>query len=474
MLVLLSLLACVKVPTPSLPSASPGSNVWLRSSFDADASSYVGRFVPQGTKALDESAAMPLACSRFITSRFVDGGGVKLSETFQASTEVSARLGVPTVGTAGGTGAGSQSFRVEYTLTGKLIAEVSDPEAFAACCKAQPDQCSDRFIGEFLQGTGTVYNASSRAIAADAKLASPASGVGGDGALKNTQDWQKAVEFPNPVFFAFKVTKTPYNLQASACPAWVRTPPTTTDGLVIVGTSKESKSEAAARKAALSDAQRQLAMSTGAMATDAGPDGGAGLQTKEWCVETRVTDVGDPRWIGHVLVSVPQVTIDSMRRGAAVREAQQEREIAEMRAAASAAVGGAAHGTGHATAGIPVAPATRATPTGAPAAATAVAPTPPVAPGGAMTDADVSALVGTIGKAAFSSDKLAALRAGAAGRPLTATQAASLLRAFPFSADQLEALRALAPGLTDRRDTAPIVAVFTFSTDKDKAAAILR
>jgi hypothetical protein len=467
MLVLLSVLACVKVPAPSLPSASPGSNVWLRSSFDTDASSYVGRFVPQGARALDESAAMPLACSRFITSRFVDGGGVKLSETFQASTEVSARLGVPTLGTAGGAGSASQSFRVEYTLTGKLIAEVTDPEAFAACCKATPDQCSDRFIGEFLQGTGTVYNASSRTVAADAKVAAPSSGVGGDGALKSAQDWQKAVEFPNPVFFAFKVTKTPYTLQASACPAWVRTPPTTTDGLVIVGTSKESKSEAAARKAALSDAQRQLAMSTGAMATDAGPDGGAGLQTKEWCVETRTTDAGDPRWIGHVLVSVPQATIDSMRRGAAVREAQQEREMAEMRAATAAAVGVPTHGTGNATAGVPPH-------AGAPRPHATEALSAHPAPGGAMTDADVSALVGTIGKAAFSSDKLAALRSGTAGRPLTATQAATLLRAFPFSADQLEALRTLAPGLTDRGNTAPIVAVFTFSTDKDKAAAILR
>lgn len=466
MLILLSLLACVKVPAPSLPSASPGSNVWLRSSFDTDASSYVGRFVPQGTKALDESAAMPLACSRFITSRFVDGGGVKLSETFQASTEVSARLGVPTVGTAGGTGSGSQSFRVEYTLTGKLIAEVSDPEAFAACCKATPDQCSDRFIGEFLQGTGTVYNAATRNIAVDAKVAAPSSGAGGEGAFKNAQDWQKAVEFPNPVFFAFKVTKTPYNLQATSCPAWVRTPPTTTDGLVIVGTSKESKSEAAARKAALSDAQRQLSMSTGAMATDAGPDGGAGLQTKEWCVETRVTDSGDPRWIGHVLVAVPQATIDSMRRGAAAREAAEAREMAAMRAGAAAAVGSAARGTGNATAGTAVPP---------PVAATPIAAAPPAAPtGGAMTDADVSALVATIGKAAFSADKLAALRAGAAGRALSAPQAAGLLRAFPFSSDQLEALRALAPTITDRGNSAPILAVFTFSVDKEKAAAILR
>jgi hypothetical protein len=33
-----------------------------------------------GTKQLDESGAMPLACSRFITARFIDGGGVRYAE----------------------------------------------------------------------------------------------------------------------------------------------------------------------------------------------------------------------------------------------------------------------------------------------------------------------------------------------------------------------------------------------------------
>jgi hypothetical protein len=472
MLALVSLLACVKVPAPTVSSASPSSNVWLRSSFDTDASGYVGRFVPMGTKQLDESGAMPLACSRFITARFIDGGGVRYAENVQATTEVGARLGFPAVVNAKGGGSGAQSFKVEYTLTGKLVSEIADPEGFAACCKATPDQCSDRFIGEFLQGTGAVYSASSRSVDVGVEAAHPASGLGGDTTVKNSSAYTKAVEFPNPVYFAFKVTQTPYTLQASSCPAWVRTPPSTTDGLMIVGQSKAVKSEDAARKGALSDAQKQMWQATGATAADAQGAGGTGLQTKEWCVETRQVE-GEPRYVGHVLVAVPQATIDAARRGAQAREA----EVARMMQAEP-----------DAAKPEPARPTTRPSPAvnkpgasgTAGAATTGSLPAPPAPPkvvaqaGPAMTDAEVSGVATSIAAASFSSDKLAALKSGTAGRKLTAMQAATLLRGFSFSADQLEALASMAPGITDKANSAVVVAVFTFSADKDKAAALLR
>jgi hypothetical protein len=461
MLVLLSVLGCVKVPAPSLPSASPGSNVWLRSSFDADASPYVGRFVPQGARDLDEGAAMPLACSRFITSRFVPGGGVRYAEDFQASTQVGARLGVPTIVDAKGGGTGTKAFRVEYTLTGKLVAEVSDPEAFAACCKATPDQCSDRFIGEFLQGTGAVYNQAARSVEVGATAAYPAAKVGGDVSVANDSAWTRAIEFPNPVYFAFKVTQTPFTTQVSSCPSWVTAPPTTTDGLVLVGRSKAVKDDADARKAALKDAQRQLWQSIGAGPGDADGDMGAGLQAKEWCVETRVVD-GQPRFVGNVLVTVPQVTIDAMRRGAAKREA-----------ATDAWMNGAGEAPRNAPRSVDATPAQA----DAGRAAAASAPAPgagAVLAGAALSDTELAAVGARIDAASFSADKVQALLAGTQGRSLTAAQAANLLRRFAFSSDQLVALGHLASGIRNRQDAALVVEVFSFSADKARAQELLR
>ncbi len=480
MLTLLTLLACVKMPAPSLPSVSPGNAVWLRSSFDADASPYVGRFVPQGTRALDDAAAMQLACSKFITTRFVDGGGVKMVETFQASTEVGARLGVPLLVDAKGSGTGSQQVRVEYTLTGKLIADITDPAAFAACCKATPDQCTDRYVGEFLQGTGAVLTASSRKVEAGVEASHPASGVGGDVAVKNSADWNKTVEFPNPVYFAFKVTKTPFNLQTSACPTWVSTPPPATDGLVLVGRSKEVKTDDAARQGALSDAEKQLWKATGASLQDAGTDAaaGTGLQARDWCVEARTAENGDVRYVGHVLANVPQATIDAMRRGAAARQAAMDQQMAATGAAAAPAPAPAQNaphvGNHPATTGRTPPPAQEAPARGTTGRTPPAAPLAPApAAGMALSDGDVNGLVAAINTASFSSDKLAVVQ-GYAGRRMTTAQAARVLRGFSFSSDQLAALGILAPGLTNRADKAPILEVFSFSTDKSAAEAMLR
>ena len=61
-----------------------------------------------------------------------------------------------------------------------------------------------------------------------------------------------------------------------------------------------------------------------------------------------------------------------------------------------------------------------------------------------------------------------------ARRALSAVQAATLLRRFAFSSDQLVALGHLAPGIRNRQDTAVILEVFTFSADKARAQELLR
>ena len=89
---------------PQANSLAPSPNVFLRNSFDTDPSTYLGRFIPEGLEALDESAGMSLACSEHISWRYVEGGGVKYTEFLQASSEASARLGVPVFASAKGKG----------------------------------------------------------------------------------------------------------------------------------------------------------------------------------------------------------------------------------------------------------------------------------------------------------------------------------------------------------------------------------
>ena len=223
---LLFALACAKTPAPTGPQIAPARNVYLRNSFDTDPSSYLGRFLPAGVTDLDEGNGMTLACSKHITTRRVEGGGVRYSELFQVSSAVSARFGVPVVAQARGGAAASRTARVQYELTGKLIAEITDPDAFAACCKAQPDQCSDRMVGEFIEGRGSIFfeNTSEAGLSAEGR--DPGTLTSGGIDASRSSAWTQAAEFDQPVFFAFKVTPTPYTQQAvSHCPEWVDRPP---------------------------------------------------------------------------------------------------------------------------------------------------------------------------------------------------------------------------------------------------------
>jgi hypothetical protein len=193
---------------------------------------------------------------------------------------------------------------------------------------------------------------------------------------------------------------------------------------------------------------------------------GAGLQANEWCVETRMVE-GQPRFVGNVLVTVPQVTIDAMRRGAAKREA-----------ATDAWMNGAGEAPRNAPRSVDARPAQadagRAAAAGAPAPVASAPGAGAVLAGAALSDTDLAAVGARIDAASFSADKLQALLAGTQGRSLTAAQAANLLRRFAFSSDQLVALGHLAPGIRNRQDAALILEVFTFSADKARAQELLR
>src|SRR5690606_39320265 len=66
---------------------------------------------------------------KHISARFIDGGGVSFSENLSVSTQVAARIGIPVIADASASHSSSRTARAEYRLTGKIVAEIADPEA---------------------------------------------------------------------------------------------------------------------------------------------------------------------------------------------------------------------------------------------------------------------------------------------------------------------------------------------------------
>lgn len=291
------------------PSFARTSNVYVRNAFDTDPSIYLGRFVPRGAADLDESSAMPLGCSRFITHRFVEGGGVKMTETMQVSSELALRLGLPGVASIGGARTSNREVRVEYTLLGKVIAEPTDHDAFAQCCEERPDQCTDRYIGEFLQGTGVVYRGDARSRSANVEGAHGGTGLKGEAGASDGHRWSQLIEFPNPVYFAFKVTPTTQRRSTSSCGRWVDSPPTEEGHVFFVGTSSASRTEEGAREEALRKAQERAYVSAADVRSNEygyedDPNAlrwALGMQVVHSCVEPQ----GD-RFVGRVLGRLPR------------------------------------------------------------------------------------------------------------------------------------------------------------------------
>jgi hypothetical protein len=313
---LLSSACALRGGVPNGPSAAPSANVYLRNSFDTDPSIYLGRFVPRNAADLDEGSAMPLTCTQYVTHRFIEGGGVKITETMSVSTEVAARIGVPVVASAAGSGSRTGEVKVEYVLTGKMVADVTDPAAFNDCCKAHPDQCTDRFIGEFLQGTGTVYRQEARTVDVAGKGTDPQSGVSGQAAVSHDKQWSQAIEFPNPVYFAFKVTQTPNNRATSSCGTWVDNPPVEPGSVFFVGMSRDKKNERAARDGATRDAKYKAMMTVVASVpmVNGQPDPNAQAAANQWAMSLQVVEAcveveqngKAPRYVGRVLGKLPE------------------------------------------------------------------------------------------------------------------------------------------------------------------------
>ena len=126
-------------PRPVLAPTTvrPKANFFLRTGFDTDPSVYLGRFVPDAVAAgdIDDANAQRTTCSQFFTLRKVNGGGVTYDEYFGASEAASAGLSLPVNDVPVTAQASHQSgrvVRVQYRLTDKWIADLTDPAAYDA------------------------------------------------------------------------------------------------------------------------------------------------------------------------------------------------------------------------------------------------------------------------------------------------------------------------------------------------------
>jgi hypothetical protein len=428
------------------------SSLWLRNTYDTDPSVYVGRFIPAGVTDLDESNTMVLACSKYITSRFIDGGGVEYSEQMQVSTDVALKIGLPVVASGSAGYESSRTARAQYKMTGKLVAEITDPEGFAACCKAQPDQCTDRFIGEFIQGTGSLHHDASRSIELEGKGTNPTNGLSGEGGVSRTAEWERAADFPSPVYFAFKVNPTPYTQGlVDTCPSWVNEPPTAEGGVYVVGSAEQVKSETNARSAALNNAGSMAARAVGV---------GVAVRPESWCVTASKNKRGKARYNARVLGFVSDADIAAAREQARLaaeqRQAQQAaameqaRILAEQQQAridADAAAGGG-----------------NDQPTETDDTTDTSSDTTP-----SSSTGDIDRILAAIAAEAAGSDKLSALSFSLRDASLTAADARRVLDEFGASDDKLEALRTMSGSISDPENWQVLVDGFSFSSDREAA-----
>lgn len=303
--------------------------VRLRSAFDGDPSHYLGRFMaPVAEGEVDETRAMATACSPHITFKRIPAGGVTYDELLEVNRAVAARFHLPLVGGGSASHEDASQTRVQYTLTAKLVAEVADPAALVACCTAQPDQCTERYVGEFLEGTGQVFRATSSETSAEAQVqVAPGSGAA---SVAFGHSWEASMTFTEPTFFAFRLNETPFVAKVQQSCPWVDAPPAFPGEVTFVGHSGDDpqETEEKAREKALKDVRAQAAKRgvgvegpTGIgkvrrdlMGTSLGDKlkdrikattskGGIPVTEREWCVE-RVQTADGTRFEARVLATV--------------------------------------------------------------------------------------------------------------------------------------------------------------------------
>lgn len=425
-----------KTPTAQVMSMAPPGNVYIRNSFDLDPSSYIGRFLTDGDVNVDESTAMSTTCSAYIEHRFVEGGGVKYKEVLDVSSTVGARIGVPIIAKVGGSYGKTSKVLVQYELTGKMVSEITDPQKFSQCCTENPEHCTRRYIGEFIQGSGAIFTEVQKEGSAQGEGIDPSSGVKGGMTYSHGSQWKRGIEFPNPVYFAFKFHQTPFN-ESGKCDGWNSPLPQSEKGSYFVGISERETTESKARKSAVKNARR-TANQSGLI--DATNSTYMNLLEEDWCIDTKYEN-SVKSYEARTLILV--------------------QENATAKAAAEKIVSAA----NTATASQP----SLTTPTSVPSQSlpTINAPQKMETAPSISTPVSIDSLMRSINEASFSDDKLNVILS-VSGQSLTCAQVAQILNALSFDQDKMKAVQYLKKGVTDPQNSIIIEEQFNFSSEKEK------
>jgi hypothetical protein len=249
----------VNAPT-SVQLAAPSRAVHLRAAFDRDPSTYIGRFLPDGIKPedIDENAATPTGCSKFIKPRIVDAMQ-DVDETIYVSKQSEASLGLAPIAALSAGEQSQRAVRVRYRTVRKLQSDI-DADGLMSCCRADPTQCTGTIIGEFIMGSGSILQRDETQSRIGVDGQEP-KGLMAHASSSSGQGWRSANSFDD-VYFAFLTTATPVrlaaspSLSASDC-SWCENLPKRLDGKYFCGLSADASSEAQARELALRDARVQ-------------------------------------------------------------------------------------------------------------------------------------------------------------------------------------------------------------------------
>jgi hypothetical protein len=141
-----------------------------------------------------------------------------------------------------------------------------DAAGLDRCCREQPDQCSKRFIGEFVMGSGQVYQQSGSD--SEASAGGTVQGVTGDVEIKGSVAWKKVSSFKD-MYFAFQAGAALGQLSLSASPStgpagggndcgWCDSIPSSLDGKYFCGISPDAPSESMSRDYAMRNAREQV------------------------------------------------------------------------------------------------------------------------------------------------------------------------------------------------------------------------
>ena len=83
-------------------------------------------------------------------------------------------------------------------------------------------------------------------------------------------------------------------------------------------------------------------------------------------------------------------------------------------------------------------------------------------------------LYNKVKNASFDQGKLDLIEVASLGGFFSCSQCAKLLSVFSFTDGKMKALRFVAPHVTDLQNAADIYSQFTFATDRDKAAEVIK